>query len=101
MDITQYVTARDASEMLECTSHQIRFLCNQGKLPGAIKKGYSWLIPRESVENYKPGKKGFAVVWERRKKESGELSAKDIRGIIEGSAKNGGVIEADQEGGRE
>ena len=101
MDLTEYLQSEKAAEILNLSVSMISRLCTNDKLPGAVKIGNTWLIPRESVKNYKPGKKGFAVVWERRKKESGELSAKDIRGIIEKSAKNGGVIEADQEGGRE
>ena len=103
--IEYYLTTRDVANKFNCSQENILYLCTHGKFSGAVKVGHMWLIPRESVENYKPALKGFSAMWEKRKqgkkKESGELSAYDIRGIIEKSAKNGGVIEADQEGGRE
>jgi hypothetical protein len=33
-------------------------LCQSGRLPGAEKIGNAWLIPRESVLNYAPMKRG-------------------------------------------
>ena len=54
-----YVDGPAAARMLHITTNQVRFLCSRGKLIGAMKVGTSaWLIPRESVLNYKPGKRG-------------------------------------------
>lgn len=55
----EYVDGPAAAKMLNVTSNQVRFLCSKGRLKGAMKLGTSgWLIPRESVLNYKPQKRG-------------------------------------------
>ena len=55
----EYVDGPAAAKMLNVTSTQVRFLCSRGRLKGAMKVGTSgWLIPRESVLNYKPKKRG-------------------------------------------
>ena len=55
----EYVDGPAAAKILEVTSSQVRFLCARGRLKGAMKVGTSgWLIPRESVLNYKPRKRG-------------------------------------------
>ena len=48
-----------AAKALEITSAQVRFLCAKGRLEGAMKLGTTgWIIPRTSVSNYKPQKRG-------------------------------------------
>ena len=55
----EYVDGPAAAKLLNVTPNQVRFLCSKGKLKGAIKLGTSgWIIPRESVTNYRPGKRG-------------------------------------------
>ena len=55
----EYVDGPGAAKLLKITTNQVRFLCSRGKLVGAIKLGTSgWIIPRTSVTNYKPGKRG-------------------------------------------
>ncbi len=55
----EYVDGPAAAKILKITSSQVRFLCSRGRLKGAMKVGTSgWLIPRESVLLYKPGKRG-------------------------------------------
>ena len=54
-----YLTVSQAAEELNKTPGWIRNLCIKGVLEKAEKVGVSnWLIPRESVLNYKPGKRG-------------------------------------------
>ena len=54
-----YVDGPAAAKMLQVTSNQVRFLCSRGRLKGAMKLGTSgWLIPKESVLNYKTQKTG-------------------------------------------
>ncbi|MBR0315329.1 MAG: hypothetical protein IJQ99_00475 [Synergistaceae bacterium] len=54
-----YVDSPAAAKILGVTSNQVRFLCSKGRLQGAMKLGTSgWIIPRESVLNYRPLKKG-------------------------------------------
>jgi hypothetical protein len=57
-DIEEYVTSAEASEMVGKAARFIAQLCQDGKLPGAQKIAKTWLIPRESVLNYKPGPRG-------------------------------------------
>ena len=48
-------------------------LCQAGRLPGAEKMGNSWIIPRESVLNYQPAKRGVKSRSERVKAERAAL----------------------------
>ena len=100
-----YMTIREVANKFKCTTGNINYLCKNGKLPGAVKVSDLWLIPRESVENYQPALKGFSAMWEKRrrgkKKEAGELSDEEIKDIIKTSANNGGIVDGNQEGGRE
>jgi predicted DNA-binding transcriptional regulator AlpA len=72
MEIDDYVTASEAAKILGKTSGMIWVLCKDGKLPGAKKMGNAaWLIPRASVEAYRPAKRGAKP---RKEKLSGELA---------------------------
>ena len=54
-----YVDSPAAAEILKVTPNHIRFLCSKGRLKGALKLGSSaWLIPRQSLYEYKPMKRG-------------------------------------------
>ena len=54
-----YLTVTQAAKELKKTTGWIRLLCINGVLKGAEKVDVSnWLIPRESVLNYKPNKRG-------------------------------------------
>ena len=56
----EYVSNKEATQILDVNESRIRQLINAGRLPGAFKFADTWLIPRSSVENYtrlKPGKK--------------------------------------------
>ena len=64
----KYMTATQAAEMLNKTVSWIGRICRQGGFPGAEKMGVSsWLIPRESVVNYKPNKRGVKPGTQSRK----------------------------------
>ena len=55
-----FVSAREAADMLNVTSARIGFLCREGRFKGAEKIGSVWIIPREAVLNHKrlpPGSK--------------------------------------------
>ena len=54
----KYVTIEEAAEIANRKSSLIRILCREGRFPGAVKMGNSWIIPREEVEAYKPAKRG-------------------------------------------
>lgn len=54
-----YVDSPAAAKILKVTPDHIRFLCGKGRLKGALKLGTSgWLIPRQSLQEYKPMKRG-------------------------------------------
>ena len=53
-----YVDQLTAAKMLNVSQGRISQLCTNGKFNGAAKIGWSWIIPRESVLNYKPNKRG-------------------------------------------
>ena len=54
-----FMDAPAAAKVLEISNAQVRFLCAKGRLQGAMKLGTSgWIIPRASVSNYKPQKRG-------------------------------------------
>ena len=69
----EFVTVSQAAEMKQLSTGHIRQLCIKGKLAGAQKMGNQWIIPRETIEKYKPAPKGFAVVWQRRHDERVKL----------------------------
>lgn len=69
MDISDYIPIIEAIHLLGVNRQQATRLCREGKLPGAIKIGQGWLIPRTSAENYVPGPQGFAAHPRRRDNE--------------------------------
>jgi len=61
MDISDYIPISEACSILGVNRQQATRLCREGKLPGAMKLGARWLVPRASAEDYVPGPKGFAA----------------------------------------
>ena len=53
-----YVDPITAANMLHVSRSRINKLCQEGRFEGAIKTGWSWIIPRISVENFKPLRRG-------------------------------------------
>ena len=49
---TEYITSKEAAEILEISTKRVVGLCNDGRLNGAVRKGRVWKIPRESVLLY-------------------------------------------------
>jgi hypothetical protein len=60
-----YLTTPEASAISHKCESFIKRLCRDGRLPGAKKLGKTWLIPRESLENYTPMKRGPRTSKER------------------------------------
>ena len=48
-----YVDQATAAEILGVSRSRINKLCNTERFEGAVKIGWSWLIPRAAVENFK------------------------------------------------
>ena len=61
MDISNYIPITEAIGIMGIQRQHAARLCREGRLPGAIKIGPNWLIPRASAESYVPGPKGFAA----------------------------------------
>ena len=53
-----YVDQATAANILAVSRSRINKLCRDGRFDGAIKAGWSWLIPRIAVENFKREKRG-------------------------------------------
>ena len=45
-----YMTITEASKKWEITNRRIQTLCAQGRIPGAERLGYCWLLPKEAVK---------------------------------------------------
>lgn len=81
----EYVDGPAAAKMLNVTSNQVRFLCAKGRLKGAMKVGTSgWLIPRESVLNYKPHKRGPKTTGRLTPEETKEILSEALKQSKEG-----------------
>lgn len=53
-----YIDSIEAARLLGISDARIRRLCLDGRFEGAIKAGKSWLIPKITVENFKPLRRG-------------------------------------------
>ena len=62
-----YISAPEAGEILKLGRNQIGKLCRAGRFGGAAQIGNAWIIPREAVLNYKPGKRGVKPGTQRKK----------------------------------
>lgn len=53
MNIEDFISASEAGKILNVNRARIGVLCRQGRFAGAKKINLGWLIPRESVLNFK------------------------------------------------
>lgn len=56
----EYVSANDATSLLDVNDSRIRQILRAGRLPGSFKFADTWLIPRVAIEGYtrkRPGAK--------------------------------------------
>ena len=53
MDIEDFITIRETCKLLNINKARVGVLCREGRFQGAKKTGLGWLIPRESVMNFK------------------------------------------------
>ena len=53
-----YIDQVTAAKMLNISQSRISQLCTEGRFKGAAKIGWSWVIPKVAVENFKPHKRG-------------------------------------------
>lgn len=54
----EYVNQSEAAKILDLTQGRISQLCSKGSFKGAIKIGWSWIIPKITIENYPRRKRG-------------------------------------------
>lgn len=47
-----FISVTEAAKKLGLTSQRVSSFCRQGRLKGAKKVGYYWVIPEESVNNF-------------------------------------------------
>ena len=80
------VSVTEAMKIMKLSQSQVLVLCNNGRLD-AKKVGKTWIISRESAENYKPAPRGFAVVWERLRAKEAALND-EIKSALEQAAKH-------------
>lgn len=41
----EYLSVHQAAEKWELSTRRIQVLCNERRIPGAIKIGYAWVVP--------------------------------------------------------
>lgn len=46
----EYLTVKEIAEKWEISGRRVNLLCNEGRIAGAEKKGFMWLIPENAVK---------------------------------------------------
>ncbi len=46
----KYLTVKEMSEYWGITSRMVSIYCQEGRIPGAEKKGNLWLIPDDAIK---------------------------------------------------
>lgn len=52
-----YLTSTDAAKLMGVSVRRIQQLCKEGTIPGAIRKGRSWMVPENAVTGAREEKK--------------------------------------------
>ena len=47
-NVLEYLTGKEAGEKWSITPRMVNYYCSAGRIPGAIKKGNLWLIPKDA-----------------------------------------------------
>ena len=45
-----YMTIAEASKKWSISARRIQTLCSQGRIPGAERLGYCWVLPKDAVK---------------------------------------------------
>ena len=45
-----YMTTKEAAEKWAITPRRVQVLCAQGKIPGAVRFGVTWAIPKDATK---------------------------------------------------
>ena len=84
----EFMTVEEAAKYLKRTKSLVCKICRDGGFPDVRRVGQRmWLIPRNSVMNYKPGPQGFAAKKALRDAEKAALLA-EINTIIKSAKQN-------------
>lgn len=46
----EYMTAKEAAKKWAITPRRVQVLCAQGKIPGAVRFGVTWAIPKDAMK---------------------------------------------------
>lgn len=46
----EYMTIKEAAEKWGISERRIQTICNEGMVPGVIKFGHAWAIPKDAVK---------------------------------------------------
>ena len=52
----EYITAREAAAKWKVSQRRVQRLCEQSRIPGVLRFGTSWMIPREANKPTDPRK---------------------------------------------
>lgn len=44
----EYMSAKEAAEKWKISKRRVQILCSEGRIEGAMKVGYAWVIPQEA-----------------------------------------------------
>ena len=48
--LMDYMTTKEAAEKWAITPRRVQVLCAQGKIPGAVRFGVTWAIPKDATK---------------------------------------------------
>ena len=85
---TELMSVHDVAIMLNVHRSRVNVLLQQGRLDGAVKVGRDWVMPRESVENFKRLPPGGRKNLKQQHEEDKALIAA-VREELKGAVKNG------------
>lgn len=46
----EYLTVKEMGEKWGITSRMVNVYCNKDRIPGAVKKGNLWLVPKNAIK---------------------------------------------------
>ena len=75
--IADYVDQATAAKMLNLTQGRISQLCTKGRFIGAMKIGWSWLIPKTAIQDLQPLRRG-----PKPKPTQNEMNKEFLAGVI-------------------
>ena len=81
-----YLSVTEAAILMGKGRSLVGKLCRAGRFVGAVQIGVTWIIPREAVLNYKPGKRGVKPGTQNKKAKLVAERAKFLQQVEESRA---------------